>query len=110
MALTASLVADLSGAGDVRVAGREVRLSDVAEVRGPGSEAARRVVIARVRQGSETAIARRKLAQLIRRAVPGVRVTGNVASSVVVRSAAIAQVPAGRCFEAANELPAGAPI
>jgi hypothetical protein len=104
--LAASLVAVLSGPGEVHLAQREVRLSDVAEVRGAGAEAARSLVIARLPAGAARQVRRSVLAQLVRRSLPNLQVIGDTRGSVILKSPAAATAEA-RCFEPVSERAAG---
>ena len=89
-----SLVATLSGASELRVASRDVHVADVAVVRGPGSESIAHVVIARLPEAARETVSRRELAALIERAVPEVRVAGDLRGEVAISSTAN---PAPRC-------------
>src|SRR5438067_930009 len=83
-----SLVATLSGASELRVASRDVHVADVAMVRGPGSESIGQVVIARLPEAALKTVSRRELAALIERAVPEVRVAGDLHGEVAISSTA----------------------
>jgi hypothetical protein len=109
--LAASLVATLTHASNVRVPADDIRLADVAQVRGGGAQAAGEIVIARVPHGSPKTISRAELVQLIRRAIPGIEIEGT-SDGVISLGSSVNEAPmeARQCFEAAEAISARAPI
>ena len=111
MAAMLAATATLGPASELRFAGRNVLLGDVARVKGPGAARLRQIVVARLTAASARHVSRPALAGLIRRAVPGLRVTGKGPENVTLISLAPrADSLQGPCFEARNAIAGGAAI
>ncbi len=100
----AAPVVTLVPAGEVALAGREVRLADV----GHGIDAeAGKLVIARLPVGrARIRLDRRQVAMLVERALPGAKVRGADAGTISLVAPIRARVD-GNCLELLTGLPAG---
>ena len=78
----------LTSAHELRLASRNLRLGDVATVSGPEAGGLRALTIARLPQGVAVRLSRAELAALVRRAMPGARVVGDLGGALTLRSVA----------------------
>ncbi|HEY0148096.1 MAG TPA: flagella basal body P-ring formation protein FlgA [Allosphingosinicella sp.] len=109
----ASAIVPIKAAAHVELAGRDIRLSDVAELHHLDAATRRRLqsrVVARLpeREGS-VAVSRKDLAALIRRSVPGLQPSG-VEGRILFRAALKPDAIQPKCSALASPLEAGQAI
>lgn len=103
----AGLTASLTNADRIGVAGRDVRLGDLASLNGPLSSEVADIAVARLPERASS-VPRKMLAELIRRAIPGISISGKLEGNVVlVSNLPPAAGAAIACFEAARDLAEG---
>jgi hypothetical protein len=111
LASAAVATATLTGAAEIHLSAAEVRLGEVARLEGMPAGPLSRLVVARLPQGARRQVSRAQLAQLVRDAVPGLRIAPFVSGAVMlVARDAPAPKRAANCFDAVRSIPAGVPV
>jgi hypothetical protein len=109
LSAAAALTAVVTGANHVALAGGDVRLGDVARVQGADAGVASEVVIARLAGGKSATLSRDEIAQLIRRAVPSIKVVIGAGTDIIFEAPTVGAV-ASKCVEAAGAIAPGGQI
>jgi flagella basal body P-ring formation protein FlgA len=109
LSAAAGLTAVLTGANHITLAGSDVRLGDVARVRGADAGVASEVIIARLAAGKSATLSREAIAQLVRRAVPSIKVVIGAGTDIILEAPTVGAV-ASRCVEAAAAIVPGGQI
>jgi hypothetical protein len=109
LSAAAALTAILTGANHVALAGSDVRLGDIAKVSGSGADDAAGIVIAHLDGGKSATLSREEIAQLVRRAVPSIKVVIGAGTDIILEAPTLGAV-ASRCVEAAAAIAPGGQI
>lgn len=88
IAAAAIAIVTLTGAHELRLASRDLRLGDVATISGQHAGSLRELTIARLPQCVSVRLSRAELAALLQRAVPGATVVGDMGGALTLYSVA----------------------